>query len=117
MAKTSMFVKLSAQDGKRDDLLAALNKMLGAVNEEEGTEIYAFNLDDTDENALWIYELYSDADALASHSASDRHIILSVTMCFPAFAAATASVAWVLLGVASTTRSISGSAKAASGDS
>jgi quinol monooxygenase YgiN len=71
MAKTSMFVKLTAQDGKRDDLLAALNKMLGAVNEEAGTEIYAFNLDTTDENTIWIFELYADADALATHSSSD----------------------------------------------
>ncbi len=71
MAKTSMIVKLTAQDGKRDDLLAALNKMLGAVNEEPGTEIYAFNLDTTDENAIWIYELYTDEDALATHTGSD----------------------------------------------
>jgi quinol monooxygenase YgiN len=71
MAKTSMFVKLSAQDGKRDDLLAALDRMLVAVNEEAGTEIYAFNLDTTDDNAIWIYELYTDADALAAHSSSD----------------------------------------------
>jgi len=71
MAKTSMFVKLTAQPGKRDDLLAALEKMLVAVNDEEGTEIYSFNLDTTDENAIWIYELYTDADALATHSGSD----------------------------------------------
>ena len=71
MAKTSMFVKLSAQPGRRDDLLAALEKMLVAVNDEDGTEIYAFNLDTTDENAIWIYELYADEAALASHSASD----------------------------------------------
>ena len=76
MAKTSMFVKLTAQDGKRDDLLAALNKMLGAVNEEAGTEIYAFNLDTTDENAIWIYELYADDAALATHSGSDAMVAL-----------------------------------------
>jgi quinol monooxygenase YgiN len=71
MAKTSMFVKLSAQPGKRDDLLAALEKMLVTVNDEEGTEIYAFNLDTTDENAIWIYELYTDEAALATHSGSE----------------------------------------------
>lgn len=71
MAKTSMFVKLSAKDGRRDDLLAALNKMLGAVNDEPGTEIYAFNLDTTDESSIWIYELYTDEAALAAHSGSE----------------------------------------------
>ena len=45
--------------------------MLVAVNDEEGTEIYAFNLDTTDENAIWIYELYSDEGALATHSSSE----------------------------------------------
>jgi quinol monooxygenase YgiN len=71
MAKTSMIVKLSAQPGKRGELLAALEKMLPAVADEEGTEIYAFNLDTTDEDVVWIYELYASEDALATHSSSD----------------------------------------------
>ena len=71
MAKTSMIVKLTAKPGQRDDLLAALDRMLVAVNEEEGTEIYAFNLDAADENVLWIYEQYADEEALATHSGSE----------------------------------------------
>jgi quinol monooxygenase YgiN len=76
MAKTSMFVKLTTKPGLRADLLAALDKMLLAVNEEAGTEIYAFNLDTTDENALWIYELYSSDEAMAAHSGSDAMMVL-----------------------------------------
>lgn len=71
-----MIVKLTTKPGLRGDLLAALDKMLLAVNEEEGTEIYAFNLDTTDENAVWIYELYADDAAMATHSGSEAMVAL-----------------------------------------
>ena len=76
MAKTSMFVKLTTKPGRRADLLAALDNMLLAVNEEEGTEIYAFNLDAADENVLWLYEQYTDEAALAAHSSSEAMMAL-----------------------------------------
>ena len=76
MAKTSLIVKLTTKPGLRGDLLAALDKMLLAVNEEEGTEIYAFNVDTTDENAVWIYELYADDAAMATHSGSEAMVAL-----------------------------------------
>ena len=69
--KTSSFVKLTAQPGRRDDLLAALQKMLPVVADEEGTEVYSFHLDRGDENAIWIFELSTDDDALAAHSSTD----------------------------------------------
>ena len=71
-----MIVKLTTKPGLRGDLLAALDKMLLAVNEEEGTEIYAFNVDTTDENAVWIYELYADDAAMATHSGSEAMVAL-----------------------------------------
>ncbi|MEI7592652.1 MAG: antibiotic biosynthesis monooxygenase [Actinomycetes bacterium] len=70
MSKTSMILKLTAQDGRRDDLLAALSGMLPTVNDEEGTEIYAFNYDDSDANVIWIYEVYSSKEAMDLHSAT-----------------------------------------------
>lgn len=74
--KTSSFVKLTAQPGRRDELLAALQKMLPTVAEEDGTEVYSFHLDRGDENAIWIFELYTDDDALAAHSSSDAMKVL-----------------------------------------
>jgi quinol monooxygenase YgiN len=70
MAKPSMFVKLTAQPGKRADLLAALEAMLEAVESEPGTEVYSIHTDNADEDAVWVFELYADDDALASHSSS-----------------------------------------------
>jgi quinol monooxygenase YgiN len=71
MSKPSMFVKLTAQPGKRDEVLAAFDRMLIAVAEEPGTEVYSVHVDNTDENAVWIFEMYTDEEALAAHSSSD----------------------------------------------
>ncbi|MCU0268030.1 MAG: antibiotic biosynthesis monooxygenase [Acidimicrobiales bacterium] len=71
MAKTSMFVKLVAVPGRREDVLAALERMLPVVAEEPGTEVYSFHRDSADENTVWVFELYTDGDALAAHGASD----------------------------------------------
>ncbi len=71
MSKPSMFVKLMAQPGKRDEVLAAFDRMLVAVAAEPGTEVYSVHLDDADENAVWIFEMYTDGDALAAHSSSE----------------------------------------------
>ena len=70
MAKSSMFVKLTAQPGRRADMVAALEKILPTVADEEGTLIYTITTDDTDENVVWMFELYTDGDALATHSSS-----------------------------------------------
>lgn len=71
MSKPSMFVKLTAQPGQRDQVLAAFDRMVAAVADEPGTEVYSVHLDDTDENSVWIFELYTDRDALAAHSSSE----------------------------------------------
>jgi quinol monooxygenase YgiN len=71
MAQTSLFVKMVAQPGKRDDMIAALETMLPQVAQEEGTLVYSFHLDAGDENTVWIFELYTDADALGVHGGSE----------------------------------------------
>ena len=38
---------------------------------EEGTELYILHNDAADENVLWMYELYTDGDALAVHGGSE----------------------------------------------
>ncbi len=70
MAKSSMFVKLTSKPGRRADMIAALEKILPTVADEEGTLIYTINTDDADEDVVWMFELYTDADALATHSGS-----------------------------------------------
>ena len=62
MTQTSLFVKMVFQPGKRDEGVAALETMLPVVANEPGTLVYSFHRDAGDENAVWIFELYSDGD-------------------------------------------------------
>lgn len=71
MSKVSLIAKIPLQPGKRDDFVTAFTPMIEAVNDEAGTEIYVLNFQDDDENVVWVYELYTDADAMAAHSSSD----------------------------------------------
>ncbi len=71
MAKISTIAKLTVKPGTRPELVDAFKPMFEAVNAEAGTEVYVLGLDDRDENVAWVYELYSDSDAMASHGSSD----------------------------------------------
>lgn len=71
MAKTSMIVKMTAQPGARDQVLAALQRAKPAAEAEEGTEAYTFHLDKGDPDALWVIELYTDDAALGVHGGSE----------------------------------------------
>jgi quinol monooxygenase YgiN len=71
MSKVAMIVKLPCKPGKRDELVAAFAPMMENVNSEAGTEIYILSLDTADEDVAWVYELYTDNDALTAHSGSD----------------------------------------------
>ena len=72
MSKPSMFVKLTAQPGKRDEVVAAFDRMLVAVADEPGTEVYSVHLDDTDENACGLRALHRSRGGRAAHSSGGR---------------------------------------------
>ncbi len=71
MPKVAMIAKLTAVDGKRDELVAAFEKVFPAVEQEDGTEAYVLHEDLGDANVVWFYELYRDNDALGVHGSSD----------------------------------------------
>jgi quinol monooxygenase YgiN len=72
MAKTALLAKLTAAEGKRDELIAVIADLgIRNVSGEPGTEIYAAHKDAKDENVIWFYELYTDGEALAAHGGSD----------------------------------------------
>jgi quinol monooxygenase YgiN len=71
MTETAMFVKLPAAEGKGDELHAALASILPTVEGESGTLMYLLHRDDSDPDVIWMYERYSDVDALGVHSSSD----------------------------------------------
>jgi quinol monooxygenase YgiN len=71
MPKTAMIAKLTAADGKREDLIAVLEKIFPHVENEPGTEAYILHEDAGDANVVWFYEVYTDGDALKAHGSSD----------------------------------------------
>ena len=72
MPKPVIIAKLTAQEGKRDELVVAFGRMIDHVTANEpGTEVYVLHTDDADPNVAWFYEMYSDKAALGAHSTSD----------------------------------------------
>ncbi|MDZ7734108.1 MAG: antibiotic biosynthesis monooxygenase [Acidimicrobiia bacterium] len=68
MSKTTVIVKLTAAEGKRDEVAEALGRMFPQVESEDGTELYVLHEDAGDPNVLWMYGFYTDGDALQAHS-------------------------------------------------
>lgn len=71
MSKTAMIAKLPIQEGKKDEFLAAFAAMAEQVDQEPGTEVYILHWDRKDDHVAYIYELYSDKDALKAHGGTD----------------------------------------------
>ena len=70
MSKVAVIAKITAQPGKRDDVVAALSPMIDAVKDEPGTLVYAMHTDNGEADVVWFYELYENQDALAAHGGS-----------------------------------------------
>lgn len=69
MSKVSLIAKLTCQDGKADEMEAALAGAIEAANSEAGLEIYSAHRGE--DNTYWFFELYTDGDALAVHGKGD----------------------------------------------
>lgn len=73
MAKTALLAKLTAKEGRRDELLAVIADIgMSNVAGEPGTEVYAAHKDQNDADVVWFYELYSDPAALEAHGGSEQ---------------------------------------------
>ena len=71
MSKTAILAKLTAQPGKRDELVEALGPLVEAVDQEPGTELYVLHTSATEPDVVWFYELYTDEAALNAHRTSE----------------------------------------------
>ncbi len=70
MSKVSVLAKLVAAEGKRDELAEALTALIDQTASEAGTLHYTLHADNGDSNVLWMYEIYENSDALATHAGS-----------------------------------------------
>ena len=80
MAQVSVIAKLVAKEGKRDELVEQLSKLVAAAQDEPGTLVYSVNLSTTDPEVVYFFELYTDRDALAVHGKSDAFAAAGVGM-------------------------------------
>ena len=71
MSHLGVVAKLTAKEGQRDQLAAALQPLLEAVNDEPGTLVYLLYADDGAPDVLWFYERYEDRAALKAHGGSE----------------------------------------------
>jgi quinol monooxygenase YgiN len=71
MSQPVVLAKLTAAEGKRDDLVAVLSDMVAHTHNEPGTLLYALHTSKDDDTTVWFYERYADEAALAEHSGSD----------------------------------------------
>ena len=71
MSKISLIAKLTAAEGKADDVEAALHGMIAAAEEESGLEIYSAHRDSADSSVFYFFELYTDQGALDVHGKGD----------------------------------------------
>lgn len=72
MPKISLIAKLTAADGKAEDLRGALDDLVDAADEEDGLEIYSAHVDAADSNVFYFFELYRDQAAFDVHGKGDR---------------------------------------------
>ena len=71
MAKVAVVAKLVAKPGRRAEAVEALRALVGAARDEPGTEVYVLHEAAGDDETVWVYEMYTDQEALATHSSSD----------------------------------------------
>jgi quinol monooxygenase YgiN len=78
--KVAVLAKITAQPGKRDELVTALKQGIDNANAEAGTLLYICHLDPDNADGVIFYELYADQDALTQHGSSDAFKALGASL-------------------------------------
>ncbi len=71
MSKISLIAKLTAAEGKADELQAALGAMIAAADSEPGLEIYSVHAANDEPGVFYFFELYADQAALDVHGKAE----------------------------------------------
>jgi quinol monooxygenase YgiN len=72
MSKISVIAKLTAIDGKTDELEHAIRAVIDAADEEDGLEVYSCHSSDDEPGVFYFFELYRDGAAKDVHGKGDR---------------------------------------------
>lgn len=69
MTQVAIVAKLTAADGKAEELKTVIADLVAAVGETEpDTVVYAAAQDNDDPNVFWFYEHYGSSEAAAAHA-------------------------------------------------
>ena len=72
MAQVAVVAKLTAAEGKADDLRTVIADLVAAVREgEPGTLVYTAAEDAETPGVFWFYELYGSAETAAAHAGGE----------------------------------------------
>jgi quinol monooxygenase YgiN len=66
------YAKLTATEGRGDELAAELLQAAKRLENEPGCRLYLVNRSAADRDEIWVTELWADADAVARSLASDE---------------------------------------------
>ncbi len=71
MTKVAIWARIPLKPGVREEAVKALQAAIDCAHAEHGTLLYILHESAADPDAVFFYDLYSDADALTAHSAGD----------------------------------------------
>ena len=72
MTQVAVIAKLTAVEGKAENLTAVIADLVAQIRDgEPGTLVYAAAQDTADQGVFWFYEFYDSADAATAHSAGE----------------------------------------------
>ena len=72
MTQLAVVAKLTAVDGKAEDLAAVIADLVAQVESDEpGTLVYAAAQDNAEPTVFWFYEFYASPDAATAHATGD----------------------------------------------
>lgn len=68
--RVGLLVRLVARRGGRAGLLDGLHRYMDTLDTEPGTEVFVVALDPDEGDVVWLFEWFTDADALEAHRRS-----------------------------------------------
>jgi quinol monooxygenase YgiN len=78
-----LVVRVTAQEGNEDEVVAAMRELAEATRQEPGCELYIPTQDPKSPRSFLLYEQYVDKAALDAHTASEHFQRLATGQIFP----------------------------------
>ena len=73
MSHVAIVARVTVNEGKADEYIAAFAPLLERAKKEAGTLLYAVHRSKHDPLVFWTTEVYADEEAFAVHSTSEVH--------------------------------------------